>query len=130
MAVFNIILTNILIPRPGVIGAVIGTAASFILANGIAMNIYYHLKCDVNVLTFWKKILRMSLGLIAPVIMGFLIRGWLDLTNLWNFAFGIVIYSAVYCISMWIIGMNSYERLLVKKPLEKILGKIKKKHLD
>jgi hypothetical protein len=31
------------------------------------------------------------------------------------------IYTVIYCISMWFLGMNKYERGLVLKPAQKLL---------
>ena len=123
MAVINLVSSIFLCKAFGPIGSAIGTAVAFVLANGIIMNVYYHKRCNIDILTFWKNILRVSIGLIIPVAIGIGIRYWLDLTNIWFFILGVVLYTIVYCISMWFLGMNKYEKSLVLRPIKKILRK-------
>jgi len=125
MAIINLVLSIFLCQKYGAIGSAIGTAISLILANGLAMNIYYHKKCNVNILTFWKNILRMSLGLIIPSVAGVAIMCFINLYSIWNMLIFIPVYTALYCASMWFLGMNKYERGLVIKPIAKILKRVK-----
>ena len=123
MAVWNLVSSIFLAMLYGPIGSAIGTAVSLVLANGLIMNIYYYKKCNINIIAFWKNILKVSLGLIVPIAFGIGIRIWFDLTNIWLFVLGVVLYTIVYCISMWFIGMNKYEKSLVLRPIKKILRK-------
>lgn len=120
MAILNCVVTVLLCPRYGAIGATLGTACSFILANGIVMNVFYNRKCNLDIPAFWRSILRLAVGLIMPGCFGVLINVFLDLSSVWMLLIGIVAYTAVYCGSMWLVGMNSYEKELVRKPLAKI----------
>lgn len=123
MAILNLVLTIFLCRRYGAVGSAIGTAISLIVANGLIMNIYYHKKCNIDILAFWGNLLRMSLGLIIPVGVGILIRCFFNLYSILWLIIGIMVYTAVYCVSMWFLGMNEYEKNLIKKPLTKILGR-------
>ena len=119
MALINIVLTIFLCQLYGAIGATIGTAISMILANGIVMNIYYQKACKINIILFWKNILRASVGLILPLIAGVLMYMFFDLFVLWKLLVCIIAYTAIYCVSMWFIGMNEYEKGLLFKFLNK-----------
>lgn len=121
MAFVNLVLSIFLCQKYGAVGSAIGTATSLIVANGIIMNIYYHKKCYIDIIAFWKNILRMSLGLIIPIICGVLINLFVDIYNIWFMLLSIAGYTVVYCVSMWFLGMNNYERGLVLKPIKKIL---------
>ena len=127
MAIINLVLSIFLCQRYGAVGAALGTAVSLVLANGLIMNIYYQKACNLNILAFWGSILRLSLGLIIPIGCGILIMQFIDLYSIWALLLFIVVYTAIYCASMWFIGMNSYEKNLVLKPLRKIANKIIKK---
>lgn len=120
MAIINLVASIFLCQLYGEIGAAIGTAISLILANGLIINIYYYKKCNIDVINFFKSILRLSLGLIIPISVGVLIMNFIDLYNVWIMLLFIVIYTAIYCASMWFIGMNSFEKDLIKKPLKKL----------
>lgn len=124
MAFVNVLLTIWLCQIYGEVGAAIGTAISLVLANGVIMNFYYHKACHINVFAFWKQIFRLSVGLIPPVIIGCLIVHFVDLFVLWKLLLFIVIYAIVYCLSMWLLGMNAYEKELLKKPLRRVYKKI------
>ena len=120
MALINLISTIFLCQKFGAIGASIGTAISLVVANGIIMNIYYHKACDVNIIAFWKNILRMSVGLIVPVALGVFIVTFVDLYSIFHFLGSIILYALVFAISMWLFGINAYEKNLVLKPIKKL----------
>lgn len=126
MAVVNLIITIELCQKYGAIGTAAGTAISLVLANGIVMNIYYHKRCNINIIFFWKNILRLSLGIVIPFICGIIINRVLDLTSVCFLAIGIVVYIVIYCISMYVVGMNAYEKSLVNKPLQLLKNKVGK----
>lgn len=126
MAIVNLVLSIFLCQRYGAVGSALGTAVSLVLANGVVMNIYYHKKCNINILFFWKNILRMSLGLIIPVAVGILINRFVNLNDTLLFFVSIAVYSLVYSVSMWLFGMNEYEKGLLMKPIKKIVKRIKR----
>ena len=126
VAVVNIGVSLALCPKYGGIGCAIGTAFSIILGNGLIMNIYYHKKCNIDIIHFWKSILRMSVGLIIPIVAGCIMVNLFDFSSFVAMCCGMVIYSIIYCCSMWILGINKYEKELLKKPLFKIVNKFKK----
>lgn len=123
MAFMNVILTAMLCQKYGAVGATAGTAASLIIANGIIINIYYHKKCGINIIAFWRNILRLSLGLVFPVVTGILINHFIVINTFFTLVTGILIYSVVYGLSMFFVGMNSYERKLIIAPIRKVLNR-------
>ena len=42
-----------------------------------------------------------------------------------EYLIGVFIYSIIFVISMWFIGLNNYERSLFLIPLKKIIDKMK-----
>ncbi len=127
MAILNVVATIFLSQEYGAIGAAIGTAGSLVIANCFIMNIYYHKKCYINIWAFWKSILRLSLGLIIPIAFGVCIMLFIPLSNIWIMLALICAYALVYCGSMWLFGMNNFEKDLIRKPIKKIIGKFIKK---
>ncbi len=126
MAVINLILSIFLCQLYGEIGSAFGTAISLALANGLTMNIYYHKKCNVDIISFWKQIVRMMAGLIIPVAFALVLRHFMDMNNIINMVIGIVLYTLVYCVSMWFIAMNRYEKNLITQPVMKVTRRLKK----
>lgn len=124
MALLNVGISVILCQKYGAVGSAVGTAISLVIANGIIMNIYYHVSCNVDVWEFWKNILRVSLGLIAPVLFGIFIHMFATWSNIGEYLLAIAMYTLVYILSMWFAGMNEYERSLIKKPVKKVLVRL------
>lgn len=120
MAVLNLGLSIILCQKYGAIGSAIGTAISLVVANGFIMNIYYNRKCNIDIPFFWKNILRQSLGLILPICVGIAIVTFVEIKSRLMFGICVIAYTIVYCLSMWMLGMNEYEKDLIKKPMRKL----------
>lgn len=123
MAVVNVVVSVVLCQKYGAIGSAIGTAISLVLANGVIINIYYHLRCNIDVVAFWKSILRMAVGLIIPVLFGMLINHCFTLANIWQYLCSIIVYTCIYCVCMWFMGLNSYEREMLTKLIKRGRGK-------
>mgnify|MGYP000889351520 FL=1 len=121
IAVANLILTIPLAKIYEGVGAAAGTAISLLVGNGFIMNWYYHARVGLNMTLFWKEILSFTPSLILPILLGIFINYSFDLYKLLNFlAFG-MLYVMVFCMSMWIWGMNQYEKDLISKPIKRLL---------
>ncbi|MDO5397157.1 MAG: oligosaccharide flippase family protein [bacterium] len=120
IAVSNVFLSIWCINKWGTVGAAIGTAVSLILGNGILMNWYYYKKVGINVLYFWKQIIKFAPSITIAVIFGVIINKIFDTSTLIYLAVAIALYCLVYAVSIYFMGMNRSEKDLIKKPLEKI----------
>lgn len=123
MAFVNLVVSIILCQRYGAIGCAIGTAISFVLANGFIMNIYYHKQCSIDIIYFWKNILRMGVGLLIPIVVGIVMNRYVDTSQISAFILSVGVYTIVYILSMWMMAMNTYEKDLVRKVFRKLRRK-------
>lgn len=119
MAILNILISIALIKQFGEIGAAIGTAISMVIGHVIIMNIYYYKVIKINIKNFAKEIMRMSVPVIIVLILGMLIKWIIPLSNYISLAIQIIIYIIIYCILMGLIGMNKYEKQLIKEIIHK-----------
>lgn len=126
MALINLIISIFLCQKYGAIGSAIGTGLSLIIANGLIMNIYYHKKCNVNIIYFWQNILKLSKGLIFPIVFGVLYCISISAPNVLHYLFYIIAYTGIYCLSMWKFGMEEYEKQLILNPLKRMISIFKK----
>ena len=124
IAVVNIILSIPLIKVWGPVGAAIGTAISLIVGNIIFMNWYYDRQIGLDIRGFWKDILRIFPALIAPSILGVFIMGFVIINTITSLILWIGVYSIVFCVSAWLLGMNESEKGMVQGVTQ---GLIKKK---
>ena len=127
IAIANIFISIPLIRLFGPTGAAIGTAISLAAGNILFMNWYYSRKIGLEIAAFWKQILSFVPALMIPCAIGALIMLFAPLSKIYVFAAGIVIYAAIYCASMWFLGMNESEKKLISTTLEKIRKKRKGK---
>jgi len=120
MAVINLGLSIILCQIYGAVGSAVGTAVSLVFANGIIMNFYYHKKCNINIVFFWKSIGRLAIGLIIPYTLGTMLYVFLSPKTIVLYLCEIVIYVIAYALSMWFLGMDDSEKELVYQILKKV----------
>jgi len=116
MAILNIFISIGLCHFYGPIGVALGTTLSFILCNGIVMNVYYHKKLNINVISFWRKILKTSTGLILPIFIGLLLYKIQYQSTVAYFAC-IAIYSVIYIISVLLFSTTKEEKAKIKQML-------------
>jgi O-antigen/teichoic acid export membrane protein len=112
MSLVNVLLAIVLVKRIGIIGASLGAAIGLLVGNVMLLNVYYHVAIGLDMLRFYKEI---SKGIIPATLISFCIG--LGIT-LWQhaswrvLASQIFIYALAYCICLWFLGMNTYERNL------------------
>ena len=127
IAVINISVSIPLSKAYGGIGAAIGTAGALIIGNCLIMNVYYHRNLGLNMKYFWKDILSFIPSLIIPISLGLFIHIKFDLNNIITFIIWGIIYTVVYIISIWFLGMNDSEKKLIIDPIKSIFNKYKEK---
>ena len=120
-AVFNVIISIILSQIYGAVGAAIGTAISVIGGQIIFMNFFYHKKVGINIVSFWKNILKMSIPIIVSILIAIIIKNLFTITSVYGLVAQILIYTLIYFIGMWNFSMNNYEKGLIKRPLKKLI---------
>ena len=119
MAILNVGISIVLSMKWGELGAASGTTISLLVANGVIMNWFYHQRIGIDIIYFWKNIAKFIPALVAPVVSGVLLN-LKECTSLSGFAIRVVIYIGVYCISMYCLGMNEFEKQQVEKILQKV----------
>lgn len=125
MAIINLIISIFLCQIWQGIGAAIGTGIASLLANGLIMDIVYHKKINIDIISYWKNIGKQTLGMLPPFFVGILIMKFIEINSLIQLVLWIVVYSLVYCICVWLFSMNTYEKNLLLECLKKFKRKIK-----
>lgn len=124
IAVANVCLSIPLTKMYGGVGAAIGTAISLLIGNGLIMNWYYHKKVGLDMKYFWGQILKFVPSLLPPAAIGVFMYFFMNLYQIKIFLVCGIIYVGIFCVSMWFIGMNSYEKDLIGNPMKKLLRKL------
>lgn len=115
---FAIAILNVLISIPlgfcyGAVGCALGTLITTVVGDGVIMNCYYHKFFGLDMLYYWKGILKMIPGVVISFIPGFIMSRFVE--NIISFGICIVIYCLVYVVVMYKFSMNDYEKMRVKR---------------
>lgn len=117
----NAVLTFLLVPHFGALGAVIGTAFSLVFGYGVALNLYYHFKIKVNMKTYYRKTYKGILfAAIISCLVGIPVSMFLNFGGWLGFAIKSGIYVVIYAVIMYLIGLNQEEKQLVYKLFKKL----------
>ena len=120
IAIANVIVSIPLAINLGGVGSAIGTAMAMIVGQGILMNIYYHKKVKINIIEFWKNIIRMVIPMIPLFVVSLVIVIIFPINSLLKFIVGVIIYLTLYVICVWNFSMNEYEKNLINKFAKKL----------
>lgn len=123
IAIGNVVGSIFLVKQYGAIGCAIATGISFMTGNILIMNIYYHKRMDLNIILFWKNILKMTIPIVISMGIGVILNRYLIEVTYIQFLTKVIIYSVVYLIALFIIGLNGEE----KKEVINILLRFNKK---
>ena len=120
-AVINIILTWILIPIYGGIGAAISTFIAHFIGIFITMSIFYQKRAMLDVLSLWKGLARFFPGFIICGIISYLINQYV-FVNISGYYIVILMglfFTILYCVATYLL-MNNYEKQIVLGFIKKI----------
>ena len=124
IAFLNLGMSILLVKKYGAIGCAIATGISFILGQIIIMNIYYKVIVGLDIVNFWKNILKMSFPIVIAMAFGIVLNRYLKEISYLKFVIKTGLYTVVYSGLLWKLGLNEYEKSQI--PISKIFNKIKK----
>ena len=126
IAVANVISTYLIVPYMGIIGAALCSCVSYLLGQGIIMNIYYHKVTGLDIPRFWGNILRMAVVPGIMLVVGLFVLKHIVLDGWMSFLMGVVVYTGIYGVLMYCFAMNNYEKDIIRKPLLKLLNRFRR----
>lgn len=118
IACVNVVASVFLIRIWGVVGTCLGTLFAVLLGSGVFMNIYYHKRIGLDVLKFWKEILKSVPYCAIAVVLGLLILRYFSIDSWLAFLIFVGVYTAIYCVLLFVLGLKKEER-------DTLLGKLK-----
>ena len=122
LAVANVVATYLLLPVMGIIGAALCTCVVFVLGNGFIINWYYKCRIGLDIIGFWKNIIRMTLVPVALTVVGvFLENTVLPIRTPAHLMCGVTVFTCAYFVMSWLFSMNPYEKGLVCSMVNKLL---------
>lgn len=107
------------------IGCAITTALALFISAGLIINRYYYKKINLNILLFWKNIVKMTRPLIALSMIIFIIKANIIIIVSWkSFIIESSLLTLLYLFTMNRYAFNEYERSLLVNTFN-IVRKIK-----
>ncbi len=126
VAVLNAVSTYLVVPIMGGIGAALCSCVSYLLGQGLIMNLYYYRVTGINIPLFWKNIGKMSVIPGGMMIIGLALNHYYFITNISIFLVSVIIFAGMYGIFMYIFSLNDYEKSIIKEPIQKIIMILRK----
>ena len=121
IAIVNVVSTYLLVPKLGAIGAAICSGVSYILGQGIIMNLYYYHVTKINIPLFWKNILSISAVPGVLLLLGLAANLRVDFSKSWGILFaGISLYSLLFAVGSYFLSFNAYEKDIADGVLKKL----------
>ena len=115
----NILVSIYLIRLWGCVGAALGTAFAITFGNTLFMNWYYHLKLGLDMVQFWREILRLLPSTAIACLVGRVIAKLFPITSWGSLALMIALYTMIYTVFVWLLGMNTQEKKQILQMLRK-----------
>lgn len=128
IVLFLIALGNVLLTIPfckwwGPVGAALATLVCMLLGTGVFLNICYAKTVGLDMVGFWKSILRILPGCVLPAGVGTAIYFFWPMQTFVGILSAALVITVVFAGSVWLLSMNRYEKELISKPLRKLFAK-------
>lgn len=119
----KIIMTVVLTMRFGLLGCAVAYVVGWFV-RCIAFNIYYQKRVNINVVLFWKQMIKMYTPLLFTVFVLYFttqyILNVIPATNYLILLLYAIVYTVFYGVIMWVIALNSYEKSFLWEALKKL----------
>ena len=128
IAILNVCISIPLAKQYGAIACACVTAGCLVLGQGLILNVYYA-QLGVKIISFFGHIGKIFLMMLLPVGLTGWILTKLSLTpSVFMLGTQIVLFVALYSITMWVLAMNNYEKNLILTPLKNLRRVYEHKH--
>ncbi|MBQ8475387.1 MAG: oligosaccharide flippase family protein, partial [Clostridia bacterium] len=124
-AMANIVISIPLAIRFGSVGSAIGTAITFMCANVVIMNIYYHKKIGIDIPRYWIELIRMVLGILPAIVITYILKILFPISGIGEFFVYAPVFVILFCICAVTIVMNEYEKDILRAIIKKITRRLK-----
>lgn len=115
-----VVLTVLLSPYYGALGAGMAICASFLVTQEIVLNFIYRKILKLDIKRFFQEVhLRMLPALLGSLLVALVLNHLLPASNIWWFLAKLVVWGLVHIAILYFFCANSYERGLVRSLIRK-----------
>lgn len=119
IAIMNVISTYLIVPYLGIYGAAACSCVSYIVGQGVVMNIYYYKVTGLNIPLFWREILKMAIVPAGMLVSGLFLNKICTVDTWGSFLTGVIFFTGIYVLFMYRFSLNKYEKELFGAPIKK-----------
>lgn len=105
----------------GGLGCAIAIAGALLLGQGLIMNIYYQKKQGLDIATFWKEILKMSIIPVTVCVLSVFIVQRVELNSWSTLCVAILLFLLTFIPLFVAFSLNMYERALLFGPIKRLM---------
>ena len=127
LAILNIIISIPLAKIYGGLACALVTGACLLLGQGLILNIYYSKVIGLEIIEFFKQIIKIFVIVLIPTILFSIIINKLSLPlSVLSLLLQIAAYTLFFSLFVWFFAFNDYEKDLFSKPFKGIINILKK----
>ena len=128
-ALASLVLSVLLAKSYGGYGCAFATSLALFIGQGLVMNVYYHCRQYLDMIKFWKEIIKMSIVPICFVVTGLFVFNGTATSNMTihDFVYSCLLFTVIYAIVFWAFSMNKEEKNLISQPIGLLIARIRKK---
>lgn len=120
IGIINICLAIPLAQIYGEIGCAMACGISILISN-LIMNGYFKKVLRLDILLFWKQILKITISVVLCSFIGVLLNNILGIGSIAILIVKLLLYTIIYLMIMWITSFNKDEKMLIFKLKNKLL---------
>ena len=123
IAIFNAIISIFLAKKYGAVGAALGTAGGILLSS-LIMNVFYCKAIKLDMIKFWKEIIKMTIPFCIPVFIITIIMKFIKIYGINGVLVYGSVYTIIYIIIAYVFSMNQYEKGIIKNFINHVNKKV------
>lgn len=120
-AVLNIFLTVVLAQKFGIVGAAVSSGIAMIVSSGFILNWYYQVRVQLDMISWWKSVLRESVPMVGLCVAGCIIWKPFEGCGWGGLIVGLAVWAIAFCFVSYFLCANGYEKHLVNVIVRKVL---------
>ena len=120
MLVVSVIAVVLCIPLTrmfGGLGCAIGIGGGLFVGNVVLLNIYYHRVAGLDMVLFWKNIIKMIFFPVSITIAYWIVLQLFPPSSILFYCLHVIVFTSLYIIGSILLNFNEYEKELLLIPI-------------
>jgi len=90
------------------------------------MNLYYHYRVGLDMKDFWLEIMKFTPSLVVSILVGIALQAMINICSISGFLLAGSLYTIIFIGSMWLLGMNQYEKELFEGLVKSVVLRLRR----